>query len=95
MPELWEGYELIHIKQHKLIRRLQTGPYFQRKNLLFTNGGLSATKNSRKIKFHSLLNKTEALELLSTLEADRSKSQNGNINIWHPGTVSGLFSCFP
>ena len=93
-PQLWEGYELIYIKQHKPVRRLQTGPYFQWKNLPFTNGGHSATRNSGKIKFRSLLNKSRALELLSTLEADVSKPQTGNINIWHPGTVQFFFSCF-
>jgi len=35
MPQLWEGYELIYIKQHKLIRPLQAGPYFQRKGSSF------------------------------------------------------------
>jgi len=35
MPQLWEGYELIYIKQRKLIRRLQTGPYFQLKEFSF------------------------------------------------------------
>jgi len=41
-------------------------------------------RNSRKIKSHGLYNKTKALEL-SPLETDRSKSQNGKINLTFVG----------